>query len=97
MAPNEASSLLASRPNENHSSVLVLTRRNRESQLTKWGVPPGWGLDLDDFGNEFSGFRQYTSSRSARMTGSVRLEIARPAPKQHSNAAMNAAIFEVGA
>ena len=41
MAPNEASSLLASRPNENHSSVLVLLRRYRESHLTKWGYPRG--------------------------------------------------------
>jgi len=48
---------------------------------------------LVDFGNEFSGFCQYTSSRSAIMKGKVRLEIARPAPKQHSNAAMNAAIL----
>ena len=49
-ALNEASSLLASRPNENHSSGLVLLRRYRESQLTKWGVPPGWGLASQDFG-----------------------------------------------
>ena len=46
MAPNEASSLLASRPNENHLSALVLLRRYRESQLTKWGVPPGWGCGV---------------------------------------------------
>jgi len=38
---NEASSLLASRPNENYPSAFVLPRRNRESQLTKWGVTRG--------------------------------------------------------
>ena len=47
---------------------ISINRRYGESQLRKRGVPPGWGLDLVDFGKEFSGFRQYTSSRSARRS-----------------------------
>ncbi len=34
----------ANRPNVNYPSALVILRRYRESHLTKWGVPPGWGL-----------------------------------------------------
>jgi len=33
-------------PNVNHSSRFVLLRRYRESHLTKWGVPPGWGCGV---------------------------------------------------
>ena len=61
----------ANYPNKNHSSVLVLLRRYRESHLTKWGVLPGWGLDLGHLGKGLSGF--YRSPQTRELTKQYRV------------------------
>ena len=59
-------------PKRDLSGLIGITRRYAESQPTKWGVPPGWGLDLGDF------------VKGLHIVAHT---------KQHSNAAMKAAIF----
>jgi hypothetical protein len=66
------------RRNEICSSGLVLIGDMRSPNLESGGTPPGGGLDLVGLEKEFSGFR-HTSSTSASMTGSIRLEVAQSA------------------
>ena len=61
----------ANHPNVNYPSGLVLIGRYRESHLTKWGVPPGWGLDLGHLGKGLSSF--YRSSQTGELSKQYRV------------------------